>query len=175
MPAQPIRSPRQLYKLTQVTEEVKEGLDGSVTTSPASRPLIVLMKESIGIWLSLNPLPYNDPDLTGTFGGEGSNKDAKFRRRVGGYRVASYTLIAKTTFAIGELIKGQNGTYTTVNRNFETISIGFPKGHSVNEFINFIGATNRIGEIAAIRTPNGRKIPLAPAAAIAPAPANPQG
>jgi hypothetical protein len=152
----PIRSPRQLYRIPAIKEG--EAADGTGGTD-----LFVKMKEATADWLGLLPVAYNDPALTGTFGGVGPNAGYKFRKRVGGYRDASYTLIAKTSFTINELILQDDGTYQVQARKFKSISIGFPKGHSVREFVNWIGGTTRINEVTAIVTPRGQRISVAPA------------
>lgn len=152
----PIRSPRQLYRLNTIkVGEAANGTGGS--------PIIVKMKESIGDWLGMQPLAYNDSALTGTFGTGGTNAGYKYRRRLGGFRHGSYTLVAKTTFRINELIRQDDGTYDVDDKNFRTISIGFPAGHSVHEFITWLATTNRINEVSAIITPRGARVSIAPA------------
>ena len=161
--SQPIRSPRYVYLLTTITQNVdtyKEALDSPPGSGGAggTRPLYVKMKKSIGDWLGLTPLAYNDPAWTGTFVADQTgalNTGSNFRRRLGGFRVASYTLIAEENFAITELIRQPNGSYTSNSRNFKTISIGFPKGHTVTEFIAWLATTSNFSQVIAVRTPAG--------------------
>lgn len=161
--SQPIRSPRYVYLLTTITQNVdtnKEALDAPPGSGGAggTRPLYVKMKKSIGDWLGLTPLPYNDPAWTGTFTEqqEGAlNTGSNFRRRIGGFRVASYTLIAEENFEITELVRQADGTYRENSRSFKTISIGFPKGHTVTEFINWLATTSNFSQVRAVRTPAG--------------------
>ena len=170
----PIRSPRYVYELNITITAYNDDDPAAIDTAPAqtvsgtARSLYVKMKKSIGDWLGLSPMAYNHPAFTGTFkaGQTGAtNTGSKFRRKVGGFRVAAYTLIAETDFEIPELVKQDDGSYKTVNTKFKTISIGFPMGHSVNEFIDWLGTTSRIGEVAAVRTPHGATHPIAVASA----------
>jgi hypothetical protein len=169
----PIKSYRLLYKITQMSRAVDDnpsGVDPGAGGTPAqtTKPLYCLMKKSIGDFLGLVPLEWNAPELTGTFKvstatGEtvAGNEGTKYRKRLGGFRVASYTLVAITQFDITEYVKNQaTGAITTSQKKYRTISIGFPTGHSVNEFVNFIVSTGKASQISGIRTPAGRLIPV---------------
>jgi hypothetical protein len=160
----PVRSPRQIYKITSIQYNVDEapGTDAAPAQTEAGqkRPIYVLMKESIGDYLGLTPLAWNAAELTGTFAGSGLNQGAKYRKRVGGYRDGSYTLVAKTTFTIKEIVKGDNGSYTTRDKNFKSISIGFPKGHSVHEVLDFLATTTKFAQVRAVITPQGRRVSI---------------
>ena len=87
-------------------------------------------------------------------------KRRNHRKRIGGFRVASYTLLATTQFDITEYIKKDDGSYGTATKKFRSISIGLPRGHSVNEFITFLVAAGKTANIRGIRTPSGRTIPV---------------
>lgn len=144
----PIRGPRKLYKIEAIqVDDLPDGTGG--------RPAYVKMKEPIGDWLGLQPLPWNSPDLIGTFAIGGNNAGYKFIRRRGGFRHKSYTIVAKTEFQIEELIKTDDGPYNIVTRPFKSMSIGFPVGTSVRKFAYWIGSTNRANEISHIITPSG--------------------
>ena len=169
----PIKSYRLLYKLTSITSAVNDNpsaVDPGAGGTPAqtTKPLYCLMKKSIGDFLGLTPLAWDAPELTGTFkvstaAGEtvAGNEGTKYRKRLGGFRVASYTLIAITQFDITEYVKNPTtGAITTTQKKYRSISIGLPTGHSVNEFIAFIVATGKASLISGIRTPAGRLIPV---------------
>lgn len=175
----PVRSPRYVYELNiTITENVdddKIAIDTAPTqtVSGTQKQIYVKIKKSIGDWLGLTPLPYNSGAWTGRFQAEqtgATNTGSKFRRRIGGFRVASYTLIARTDFEIPELVKQADGSYKTVNTKFKSVSIGFPRGHSVTEFIDWMGTTSRFGEVEAVRTPAGNTVPIYVASGTAPAP-----
>lgn len=157
----PIRSPRRLYEITEMQVNLDDDPDNVdiaplETVGGLQRNVFVKMKEGIGDYLGMIPVPYNDPRLTGVFAGNGLNLGATYRRRLGGFRVASYTLIAKTTFVISErYFDSVQNTVVIANKEFKTMSIGFPKGHSVSEFIDFIVNRDNVDKIQAIRSPNG--------------------
>lgn len=157
----PIKSPRRIYRITQIKTNLDDvvGIDPapSKTVDGTTRDIYVKMKEGIGNYLGLTPLAYTDPIFTGVFQGDGLNKGATFRRNIGGFRQGSYTLIAKNTFTIGETIPNNAGGVSIVSKNFRTITIGFPKGHSVNEIIKWLATTTKLPEIRAIRSPSGHQ------------------
>lgn len=162
----PIRSPRAIYRITGMTRNVDDekaiidNLPGSAVAKTTAQ-VYAKMKESIGDFLGLTPLLYDDEAFVGTFKPGGLNAGYKFRRNIGGFREAAYTLIAKTTFPIVEIVYNKaTKTYSTVNTNFATITIGFPKGHSVTEFISFLDSTGKTELVRAIRTPKGNRINL---------------
>lgn len=161
----PIRSYRLLYKIDQITDLEPEPPDAipdlpGTTPGKIKKPIYVLMKRSIGDFLGLVPLDWDDPSLTGTYQGNGGNKGSLYRKRVGGFRVASYTLVAVGKFSINEYLLQPDGSVNETPKLFKTISIGFPIGHSVNEFVTFLKTTGIIGQVAAIRTPAGRSVPV---------------
>lgn len=161
----PVASYRMLYKISNITSNVDDNPTGTdpspgTGTGQTTKPLYVLMKKSHGDYLGLTALDWNAPELTGTFGGSGNNAGTKYRKRIGGFRVASYTLLATTQFDITEYIKKDDGSYGTATKKFRSISIGLPRGHSVNEFITFLVAAGKTANIRGIRTPSGRTIPV---------------
>ncbi len=151
----PVRGPRKLYKIDLIQV-------GESPTGTGGRPIVVKMKEAIGDWLGIRPLAWNDPILVGTFSGAGPNAGYKFIRRLGGFRQTSFTLVSKTDFQIPELIKGADGIYSLATRPFKSISIGFPKGVSVHEFVYWIGSTNKAEQISHIVTPSGVSFSFGP-------------
>ncbi len=159
----PIRSPRRIYKIEQIRRNLDDNPDGidsapDQTIQGQSVFIYAKIKEGIGEWLGLEPLPYDADEFRGVFEGEGLNKGAIYRRRIGGFRVASYTLIANGLFNIKEKYYSKStGLPVEETGQFKTMSIGFPVGHSVWEVIYFLGTTGKIPDIQAIRTPSGVK------------------
>lgn len=181
----PIRSYRLLYKIEGMTSNSPNPGDSipnlpGVVDPPIKKPIYCLMKRSVGDWLGLVHVPWDAPEMVGTFAGSGGNAGSKYRKRLGGFRVAAYTLVAVNRFDINEYVPQANGDIDVVPGRFRSLSIGFPKGHSVTEFVDFMKSTTRLPEIALIRTPSGRSIgvstgavvvaPPPPAPAPAPAP-----
>jgi hypothetical protein len=161
----PIRSPRKIYKITSITSNVDNapGIDNlpTGTETDTTKPIYVKMKKSVGDWLGLTPMASNDPAFTGVFLGEGLNKGTTYRRKIGGFRSGSYTLIASTVFTVNEIVvNSETGAVTTPTKKVKTISIGFPAGHSVSEVIAWISTTTRASEITAIRGPSGARTDL---------------
>lgn len=159
----PVRSYRLLYKIEGITSTIPTPPDGipdlpGTVTPRIVKPVYCLMKRSIGDFLGLVHLDWDAEELTGVFAGDGGNKGSKYRKRLGGFRVAAYTLVAVDRFTINEYVPQEDGSIVVTPGKFRTVSIGFPKGHSVNEFVNFLKTTSRIPEIALIRTPSGRSI-----------------
>jgi|GEM_PF-5749031 len=133
----PIRSPRRLYEIETITENLDDNPD-AIDTAPGQNPRMV-----------------------GVFKGNGLNTGSQYRRNLGGFKVASYTLIAKTFFVINEqYYDNVNGILVEATKKFRTMSIGLPKGHSVHEFITFLGGADNFENILALRTPAGRRIDL---------------
>lgn len=160
----PIRSPRAVYLIAGMNTNVDndpaiiDNLPGG-TEPKTVRPVYCKMKRSIANYFGLTPLPANDPLFQGTFKGIGLNFGSKFQKNIGGYREASYTLIPLTTFSITELVLNQaTGAYETNLKNFRSMSIGFPKGHSVVEFLAWLDTLAGSANVRAIVTPKGRKI-----------------
>lgn len=159
----PVRSHRVLYKIEQITDLQPAPPDNipdlpGTTPQKITRPIYCLMKKSIGDFLGITPLDWDAQELTGTYEGNGLNKGSKYRKRVGGFRVASYTLIALDQFTLNQYVPQEDGSIKVVPGKFRSISIGFPVGHSVTEFVTFIKATGIVNQVRAIRTPNGRLI-----------------
>lgn len=157
----PIRGSRKVYKINLITtnvddaQNVIDNLPAGTETS-TTRPIYVKIKTPIGEWLGLTPLAYDDPVYTGIFGGGGLNSGSKYRARIGGFRQASYTLIADGLFTVNEQVVNQEtGVVARPLKYLKTMTIGFPKGHSVNELIAWLGTTGKIGEIKGIRGPSG--------------------
>lgn len=148
--ASPIRSPRGLYKIAQITRP-----QGALRV-----PVLAKFKRTVGDWLNLDEVEYNDPIFSGVFSGSGLNQGAKYRKRLGGYRSASYILVAKTQFVVQEYVRNAQGDYVKQDKKVKTISLGFPRGHSVNEVVAFVGSTNRLNEIDAVITPSGSRVPV---------------
>lgn len=149
----PIRGNRKLYKIPAI--QVGENAAGT-----GGRAIVVKIKAPIADYLGLTEMPYNDPDLLGTFGGAGPNAGFKYIKRLGGFRERSFKVVAVTQFPIAEVIRQPDGTYNEVSKNFKSFSIGFPKGVSVREFMNWITARGRNDEIDYIVTPSGTSHPI---------------
>lgn len=157
----PVRSPRRFYKINLIKRDnnddpdVIDKLPGD-TTPQTTTAIVVKMKEGIGQYFGLTPAAWNDPIFNGVFQGNGLNKGAEFRKNIGGYKNASYTLISETYFQIkekyyeGELI-------VTPTTRFKTVSIGFPVGHSVNEVVKWLATLQNFDNILALRTPAGKR------------------
>ncbi len=158
----PIRSPRRLYLISTITVPIDDNPDAiDPVAGGTTRPIIAKIKEAVGEYLELTPLTYNNPIFTGTFGGNGTNKDAKFRKNLGGYRDASYTLVANNQFSIREFVRNQTtGDVTRVTNDFKTITIGFPKGHSVTEVLKWLESTPKLSQIRAVISPAGHRTDL---------------
>jgi len=168
----PIRSYRLLYKIEGITYTIPEPPDAipdlpGTTPGRITKPVYCLMKRSVGDWLGLVHVPWDADELTGTFAGSGGNAGSKYRKRLGGFRVAAYTLVAVDRFTVNEYVPQEDGSILVVPGKFRSLSIGFPKGHSVNEFVEFMKTTTRIPEIALIRTPAGRSIGVSTGAVVA--------
>lgn len=162
----PIRSPRRFYKVDLIKRDndddpdVIDKLPGD-TLPQTTTSIVVKMKEGIGDYFGLTPAAWNDPIFSGIFGGNGLNTGAKYRRNVGGFRDASYTLIADGLFSIEEKYYEDNllgkPTLITETKDFKTMSIGFPIGHSVNEVIAWLATLDNFDTILALRTPAGKR------------------
>ncbi len=162
----PIRSPRRVYKIEQIRRNLDDDPD-NIDSAPDQTILgqsvfiYCKMKEGIGEYLGLTPLDYDAEEYRGVFGGNGLNAGSLYRRRIGGFRVASYKLVANSVFNITEKYypEGSKQLTTQVNQ-FKTMSIGFPKGHSVWEVVNFLGTTGRIKDILRVIPPAGHAVDL---------------
>lgn len=167
----PIRSPRALYEIRDFGVNYDDNPD-AVDEAPIEteggdvREMYAKIKTSIGDYLGLTPLPFDDPFLTGIFQSripedrpQAGNVGSRYRKRLGAFKVASYKLISKTVFEIEEqYYDSEAEEYVNQTANFKTMSIGLPKGHSVNEFIGWMLGWNNLENIAAIVTPKGRRI-----------------
>lgn len=149
-----VRSSRVLVKIDQI--KVKRGT-GPTATQEA---VIVKMKDSHRIFLSILKLDGDDPILQGTFGGSGPNAGKKYLRVLGGFRERSFTLVAKSSFQMEDTVRNPDGTNTVTLKAFRSISIGFPKGVSVIEVFNWLRGLDPdvVNQIGYIRTPNGRRV-----------------
>lgn len=162
----PIRSPRGVYLIKNMSvnkdddPNIIDNLPGGVEPKTV-RPLYCKMKISIGNYFGLTALKSDDIAFQGTFGGNGLNTGSKFYKNIGGFREAAYKLIPKTTFTVTQLILNPaTGAYVPVQKNFRSMSIGFPKGHSVTEFLAWLITLSNSADVRAIVTPKGRKIEL---------------
>lgn len=162
----PIRSPRGVYLIKGMNvnkdddPDVIDNLPGGAEPKTV-RPVYCKMKLAIGNYFGLTPLASDDIAFQGTFGGKGLNTGSKFYKNIGGYREAAYMLIPTKTFAITQIVLNKaTGEYVNVIKNFRSMSIGFPKGHSVTEFIAWLTPLTGSANVRAIVTPKGRKIEL---------------
>ncbi|MGL5936664.1 MAG: hypothetical protein ACRCZI_13705 [Cetobacterium sp.] len=145
-----------MYLFSTITVNLDDDDDAiDPATGGTTRPIIVRMKQAIGDYFELTPLAFNDPLFTGVFGGNGTNTGAEFRRRLGGFKDAAYTLIAESTFDLTERVRQADGSVSNENRSYRSMTIGFPKGHSVTEVIDWLASTSRIDEIQALISPDG--------------------
>lgn len=167
----PIRSPRAKYKIELIKVNLDDN-DDAIDTAPTQtvagtrRDIVVLMKESIGDYLGLTPMPWNDPLNFGIFKSPpdqagATNAGAAYLRRVGGFRQGSYKFVAKERYTISEIVANDNG-FTRTNANFRTFSIGFPRGHSMNEIVRWFATTSAFNATRAIISPNGARFALSP-------------
>lgn len=160
----PIRSPRRIYLLDGYVQQNLDDNPDAIDVAPSQtedglkKDIIIKMKQAVGNFFGLEPIASNDPIMTGTFGGEGLNKGSKYYRNIGGFRVASYTLVAKSQFELTEeYYDPDTKLYLNVQSKFRTMSIGFPKGHSVNEIMFWLNSLTNNTEISHVITPAGKK------------------
>lgn len=167
----PVASPRKIYLIEGMTVNVDDdpgvidNLPPGGSTVQTTRPVFAKIKKGIGDFLGLTPLDFDNPIFTGVFGGHGLNNGYTYRKTVGGFKVASYTLIAQDEFQIEELRPNLLGKLTPETNGFKTVSIGFPRGHTVSSFLTWLSARENFGQIEFIRTPAGHKIPTSKTAA----------
>ena len=161
----PVRGKRRLYLINSILVNLDDDPD-NIDTAPdqtvdgATRPIIAKIKQPIGDYFGLTPLNYNDPIFNGTFAGSGLNQGAAYRRRLGGFREASYKLVAEDNFQINERVDDGSGAITIVETLFKSVSIGLPKGHSVTEVLNWISNFDNFENIRTLVTPAGHGIDL---------------
>lgn len=160
----PIRSPRRLYLLEGIVQRNLDDNPEAIDTAPGQtvegtvEDVVIKMKQAIGDYFGLEPIASNDPIMTGTFGGHGLNQGAQYYRNIGGFRVASYTLVAKSQFELQEeYYDPDTKLYLNVTSKFRTMSIGFPKGHSVHEIMFWLNSLTNNTEISHVITPAGKK------------------
>jgi hypothetical protein len=162
----PIRSPRRFYKIELIKRNKDDNPDEidklpDDNTPQTTTSIIIKMKEGIGQYFGLSPVAYNDPIFNGVFAGNGLNKGAKYRRNVGGFKDAAYTLIANELFSIEEKYYEDNllgkPTLRTESKDFKTMSIGFPIGHTVHEVITWLATLENFDTILALRSPAGKR------------------
>jgi hypothetical protein len=160
----PIRSPRRLYliNLIQVNNDddpdVIDRLPGSALVE-TKRSIVVKMKQGIGEYLGLTPMNWNDPQLRGVFQGIGLNQGQSYARRVGGFKTLSYTLIPEELFEIEERFYDNNllgnPVLETRTSNFKSMTIGFPKGPTVDSIRTWLSTCENFDNIKGFRSPNG--------------------
>lgn len=156
----PIRSPRRLYliNLIQVNnDDDPDVIDRSpgVALTETKRPIVVKMKEGVGKFLGLTPMNWNDPQLRGIFKGGGLNLGQTYARRVGGFKTLSFTLLPETTFTIEEKYFNDQDVFVTRNSTFKSVTIGFPKGPTVDNVRRWLATTPNFNQIRGIRAPGG--------------------
>lgn len=156
----PVRGKRRLYLINAITVNVDDDPDAIDPPGGTTRPIVIKMKKAIGDYFGLTPVLFNDPIFTGIFGGSGLNQGAEFRKRLGGFKDAAYKLIAETTFDLTEEITNPDGTTSTVNRSYRSLTIGFPKGHSVTEVIDWLASLTNFDQINSIVSPHGYRTDL---------------
>lgn len=165
----PIRSPRKIYEILTVTANVDDDplkIDSPIDEGAnTDTPILVKMKKGIGDFLGLEPISWNDSRFYGQFtldGQEGAtNKGATFHRKIGGFKVASYKLLPVTTFAIQEdYYDRASDQRIQAIKKFQSMSIGFPRGHKVWQIKFWLAAQKNFDQIRAFVTPNGHKIDL---------------
>jgi hypothetical protein len=156
----PVRGRRRLYLINTITVNVDDNPNATDGPGGTIRPIVVKMKKAVGDYFGLEPLLFNDPIFSGTFGGEGLNQGAEYRRRLGGFKDAAYKLIAETSFDLTEQIFAPDGSSTNENRSYRTLSIGFPKGHSVTEVIDWLASLTNFDQINSVVSPAGYKTDL---------------
>lgn len=162
----PVRSPRAVYLIKGAVSNVDDvpnvidNLPGN-TEVKTFKPIYCKMKVAIGDYFGLVALKSDDLAFQGTFAGNGLNKGSKYFKNIGGFKEDSFKLYAKTTFDISQYVYDEaTKTTTKVNKNFSTISIGFPKGVSVNELLAWLTTLTNSANVLAVSTPNGRRINL---------------
>jgi hypothetical protein len=144
----PLKGPRELVQINQITEKDSDG---------NYQPVIVAMKRGIREFFGLDRLPADDPILYGEYA-TGPNAGLTYRKRLGGFRQASYTIHFAGNVEINEY-SFENGTWTESTRQMQSITFGLPKGHSTHEVLSFIEqtvvATNGSENLRKLRTPEG--------------------
>ena len=159
----PIRSPRRIYELEGMTVNLDDNPSATdeaptQTVEGTVRNVIVKMKQAIGDYFGLEPIPSNSPIMIGTFQGNGLNKGSQYYRNIGGFKVASYTFVAKSFFEINEsYYEKETGLYIEAPRSFRTMTVGFPKGHSVNEVMFLLNSWDNNDKVSHLVTPAGKK------------------
>jgi hypothetical protein len=151
----PVRSSRKLYKIDAIT--VKR----TNVTPAVTEPIVVKMKASHAGLLGLTPLASDDAIFTGSVAASGDRPAYTYLRNLGGFRERAYTLEAVDKFTVNETDLDGEGT---VEAEFKTLTIGFPRGASVLEVYNWIRALPVANQVAALISHNGRRIPIAAAA-----------
>jgi hypothetical protein len=148
-----VRSPRRLYLIDEITIKNSAGT--------GTRPCIAKLKQAVAEFLGMVPLEYNDAIFDGVFDGSGTNAGAKFRKKIGGFKDAAYTLIAVESFLVSEIVYNRDTkVITRPETSFRSLTIGLPVGHTVNEVVDWIGNTSALDEIGYLVTPAGHKIPI---------------
>ncbi|NJL51406.1 MAG: hypothetical protein HC930_02875 [Hydrococcus sp. SU_1_0] len=156
----PIRSPRRLYLINLIevnNDDDPDVIDRSpgLAITETKRSIVVKMKEGIGEYLGLTPMNWNDPQLSSIFKGGGLNLGQAYARRVGGFKTVSYTLLPETVFSIQEKFYDDDGNFQTAQSNFKSMTIGFPKGPTVDNVRKWLASTSKFDEIRGLRSPSG--------------------
>lgn len=151
----PIRGDRILVKIPEITVK-RTNAEGQETEVP----IVAKMKRGVAEFLGLEELDPLDPEMFGEFGGAGSNAGARFYKNVGGFRDESYTFVAHGKFTITEYFFNEQDEWTNEESEFKSCSVGFPRGHTVNEFIDFVRGREQDvqDKIRRLRFPSGRSI-----------------
>jgi hypothetical protein len=147
----PVRSSRKLYKIDEIT--VKR----TNVTPAIEEAIVVKMKASHAGLLGLTPLESDDPIFVGSVAASGDRPAYTYLRNLGGFRERAYTLEAIDTFEVTE--RDATGEADTVSE-YKTLTIGFPRGASVLEVYNWIRGLPIAGQVAALVSSNGRRIPI---------------
>lgn len=142
--ANPIRGRRILVEIPEILDN----------TQPTGNPIIVKMKKGIAEYWGLQQIPTDDPRLRGVFAGAGTNAGATFQRRRGGFRFRSFTFLPVTQYSITEYYYDAQGNPISAPGNFNSMSIGFPKGVTVNEVVDWVLANAKVAETEFVVSPS---------------------
>lgn len=173
----PIRSPRKVYEIETIRRNLDDHpdrIDSPTDELPGNTDTSIFVKIKLGIgdYLGLEPISWNDPRFYGTFKTDdpdainpaqdgATNAGATYHRNIGGFRQASYKLLPVETFEIQEdFYDRASDQRIKAPKKFQSMNIGFPKGHKVWAFKLWLAAQDNFESIAAFVTPAGRRIEL---------------
>lgn len=173
----PIRSPRKTYEIKTITRNLDDHpdrIDSPTDELPGNtdESIFVKIKLGIGDYLGLDPIAWNDPRLLGTFKTDdvdainpaqkgATNAGVTYHRNIGGFKQAAYTLIPVETFEIEEdFYDRASDKRVTAKKKFQSMTLGFPKGHKVWAFKYWLAAQENFETIRAFVTPAGKRINL---------------